>query len=155
MRFTILLAVAVLLGAPAGAIDLTGTWVGDFKCTEFDGVKTKQPDPGQTLQITQTGNALNVEWGGASSFEGFAVADAKKPDNKGMAAIIDCDTTNDIASASTYGEMANLQLKVDRVKGKGKLKGSSLYTSDGDTIGECKWKFTLINMADPSAPGCP
>ena len=40
MRFMLLLAAAALVAVPAGAFDLTGTWEGSFKCTEFDnGVK--------------------------------------------------------------------------------------------------------------------
>ncbi len=62
MRFIPLLAAAALFAVPAGAIDLTGTWVGTFNCTEFDGVKFKYTYKDEILLITQVGNVLNIDW---------------------------------------------------------------------------------------------
>jgi hypothetical protein len=157
MRVVILLAVSALLAAPAAAIDLTGTWEGSFKCAEFDGSKFKFKDTDEILEITQSGTVLNVLWTTTSPdptpIQGIAIDDDKKPDQKGSAAMIDCDTTTDLTSG--YGEIANLQASVNRTKGKGKLKGKSIYTVGGDVVGECKWSFKLMDLADPGATGCP
>lgn len=151
MRFILLLA-AAFVAVPAGAIDLTGTWQGNFNCTEFDGVKFKFSEKGQVLLITQVGSALNVAWG-TNPLAGIAIADAKKPDEKGAAAIVDCDTTTDLTAG--YAELANLQAKVNRPKSKGSLKGTSVYTGSGGYVGQCKWSFKLINLSDPGVAGCP
>jgi hypothetical protein len=152
MRFTLLLA-AALLAVPAGAIDLTGTWEGTFNCTEFDGEKDKFSQKGEILLITQVGNVLNIDWSG-SPIAGITIDDVKKPDEKGAAALVDCETTTDLTTG--YAELANLTAKVNRPKGKGSLKGTSVYTQDGDSVGTCKWKFKLMNLADPLVPAtCP
>ena len=151
MRFILLLA-AAFVAVPAGAIDLTGTWEGTFNCSQFDGVKDKFSQKGEILLITQVGNVLNIDWGG-SPIAGIKIDDVNKPAEKGAAAIIDCDTTTDLTTG--YAELANLTAKVNRAKGKGSLKGTSVYTQDGDSTGQCKWSFKLVNLADPGATGCP
>lgn len=152
MRLVIVLACLFSLSAPALAVDLTGVWEGGFKCREYDGTKYKFAQTDETLLITQTGNALAIEWLGAADIQGVVVNDFKKPGTKGVASVIDCDTNTDLTSG--YAEMGNLTATVDREKGKGKLKGVGVYTSDGDYIGECKWKFTLVSLEDPAASGC-
>jgi hypothetical protein len=154
MRFTTLLVTTLLLAVPAGAIDLTGTWEGTFKCTEVDsGVKQKLTDRNELLAITQVGNVLSVDWVGVAPLAGFVIDDVKKPTEKGAAAIIDCETTTDLTTG--YAELANLQANVKSAKGTGKIKGTSTYTRDGDTTGQCKWSFKRIDTADPVAAGCP
>jgi hypothetical protein len=153
MRFISLIIAAAFAAVPAGAIDLTGTWVGTFNCAEFDGEKHKFSQKGEILLITQVGNALNIDWGG-NPIAGIAIDDIKKPDDKGAAALVDCDTTTDPTSG--YSELANLKAKVNRPKGKGSLKGTSVYTQDGSATGQCKWSFKLENTADPLVPAtCP
>ena len=153
MRLILLLA-AAFVAVPAGAIDLTGTWVGTFNCSEFDGEKNKFSQKGEVLLITQVGNVLNIDWDG-SPIAGIAINDVKKPDEKGAAALVDCETTTDLAIPG-YAELANLTAKVNRPKGKGSLKGTSVYTQDGDSTGQCKWNFKLMNTADPAVPAtCP
>ena len=153
MRLVPLLAITALLAMPAGAFDLTGTWAGGYKCAGFDGLKFKVATKSEAFEISQTGNALNVMWVGVAPLEGIAIPDLSKPDQQGSAALIDCDTTTDLSTG--YAEIYDLQVKIDRVKGKGKLKGKSIWSEDGDTVGECKWSFQLIDLADPGALGCP
>ena len=156
MRFTLLLAAAALVAVPAGAIDLTGTWEGSFNCSEFDGVKFKFTEKNEILLITHVGNALNIDWDG-KPIAGIAINDASKPDEKGAAALVDCRTTTDPTTG--YAELASLTAKMNRLKGKGSLKGTSVYTGSGvmlDWVGTCKWKFKLIDLADPAVPAtCP
>ena len=97
MRFILLLA-AAFVAVPAGAIDLTGTWEGTFNCSEFDGVKHKFSQKGEVLLITQVGTVLNIEWDGVGPIEGIAIDDVNKPDEKGAATIVDCDTTTDLTT---------------------------------------------------------
>jgi hypothetical protein len=155
MRF-ILLVAAAFVAIPASAFDLTGTWEGGFSCSEFfDGAKSKSSNKDEILEITQVGSILNVMWVGEGPLAGFALADAKKPDQKGAAALVDCATTTDLTTG--FAELANLQVTVNRAKGKGSLKGTSVYTGlDGSNyVGQCKWSFKLVNLANPGATGCP
>ena len=155
MRLISLIAAAAFAAVPAGAFDLTGTWEGSFNCSRFDGEKDKFTQNG-VLLITQTGTALNVEWVGLSDLEGIAIYDTKKPDEKGQAALIDCTTTNDLTAAGSYAEITSLKVKANRAKGKGSLKGTSVYSEDGISAGQCKWNFKLTNTADPLvAATCP
>ena len=153
MRFLSLIAAAAFAAVPAGAIDLTGTWVGTFNCSEFDGEKHKFSQKGEVLLITQVGTMLNIDWGG-DPIAGIAIDDLNKPNEKGAAALVDCDTTTDPTTG--YSELANLTAKMNRPKGKGSLKGTSTYTQDGDVTGQCKWNFKLMSTADPLVPAtCP
>ena len=107
----------------------------------------------EVLLITQVGDVLNIDWDG-SFIAGIAINDVKKPDEKGAAALVDCRTTTDPTTG--YSELANLTAKVNRPKGKGSLKGTSVFTVDGDAVGTCKWNFKLMNLADPAVPAtCP
>lgn len=133
---------------PAGALDLTGTWLGRFKCTSYDGSKDSFTVTGDTLTITQTGDLLAVD----DNFSGFAIADAGKPLQRGEAMLGHCGTSNDPSVGPS--EIARLKAKVDRDKGKGKLKGRSVYTDGGNQIGSCRWSYKLMDTADPDAPGC-
>jgi hypothetical protein len=154
MLLLLLIPAALVLGVPAGAIDLTGTWTGSFKCSEFNGAKDKFPEPAQILRITQTGGNLAVDWVGSADQTGLAIDDVKAPDKKGEAALVDCETTADLATG--YGEIALLKAKVDRAKGKGSLKGTSIYSPDGLAVGDCKWSFKLTDPTDPGvAAVCP
>ena len=155
MRLISLIAAAAFAAVPAGAIDLTGTWVGTFNCSEFDGEKHKFSQKGEVLLITQVGDMLNIDWDG-DPLAGIAIDDVSKPDQKGAAALVDCDTTNDPTAG--YAELANLIAKMNRLKGKGSLKGTSVYTGTFPFffVGQCKWNFKLTNTADPLvAATCP
>lgn len=156
MRFIASLALAFLLAAPASAglevdLDLTGTWVGGFKCTEYDSLGRAKFLEESMLLISQTDDLLAVDWD-SGSYAGLAVPDAKKPTQRGTLSFIECDTDTD--QSSDFAEMGLLDAKIDREKGKGAIKGESNYNVDGAFIGECKWKFTLIDTSDPFADGC-
>ena len=153
MRFISLLAAAALLAAPAGAIDLTGTWVGGTKCSVYNGERNKFSSKGQILLITQVGNVLNIDWDG-DPMAGIAINDLSKPDAKGAAAFVSCYTTTDPTTG--YAELSTLQAKVNRPKGKGSLRGTGIYTVDGNFVATCQWKFKLTSTADPGVPAtCP
>jgi len=156
MRFIASLALAVLLAAPVTAglevdLDLTGTWFGEFKCTEYDSEGKAKFVEESELLISQSDELLAIDWD-SGSYAGLAVSDAKKPTQRGTLSFIECDT--DLDQANDFAEMSLLDAKIDREKGKGTIKGESNYNVDGAFIGECKWKFTLVSLDDPFADGC-
>lgn len=153
IRSAAVLGVAGLLAAPAAALDLTGTWVGKFTCSVFDGVSERFPEPAQTLQISQANGDVRVLWVGVSTLTGVAIADAGAPETKGEVALADCATARDLFTS--YAELVRLGAKVDRERGKGSLKGLSIYAPSGLVAGSCKWSFELEDPADPLVQGCP
>jgi hypothetical protein len=153
-RLALLVPLLALAAQPAVALDLTGTWEGKFKCSVFDGATEKFTQPGEILRITQQGDDLNVEWAGVADLTGLAIADVKSPDTKGAAALADCETSADLENGP-YSEIAVLSAKINRAKAKGSLKGTSIWSPDADAVGDCKWKFKLVDASDPGALGCP
>ena len=156
-RFSLLSLVFPFISAPVGALDLTGTWTGKFNCSNFDGFKFNTVDKQQILKISQFGKKISVEWVGVANFTGFVVDDLKKPDSKGQAAIADCLTTSDLTAG--FAEMAKLNASgVNRSKGKGSLKGTSIYSLPvpPETVGQCNWTFKLSSPVDPGVgASCP
>jgi len=150
MRLALLALHALGAAAPAAALDITGTWLGKYTCTEYDGTVTKFTVKGDVMAITQTGDVFAVD--SLSQFSGVSIADAKKPLSKGEVKISNCNTDASISNGGD--EIARLKAKVDRTKGKGKLKGSSIYTGPG-WFGVCKWSYKLTSTTDPGATGCP
>lgn len=144
------LAALALAASPAAALDLTGTWVGKFTCTEYDGETSKFTVTDDEMRITQTGDSFAVD--SLNEFSGASIPDARSPDRKGEAKMAKCSTDN---LASNGGdEIARLKVSIDREKGKGKLKGVSVYTFQGG-VGSCKWSYKLTNPENPNVPGCP
>ncbi|MEC4748230.1 hypothetical protein [Methylomicrobium sp. Wu6] len=159
IRFTSLSLALLLISAPAGALDLTGTWAGKFNCSSFGGATFPFVEKNQSLKISQTGNELSVRWLDvnnviAANFTGFVINDNKKRDTNGQAAIANCTTGPDLTS--TIAEIANLKVVINRSKAKGSLTGNSIYSSKGQAVGQCKWTFKLVNTDDPLIPStCP
>jgi len=143
------LAFVGLAGSPAGALDLTSTWLGKYTCTEYNGTLSKFTVKDDEMRITQTGDVFAVD--SENQFSGVSLPDDKKPDTKGEAKLANCDTDNVVSNGGD--EIARLSAKVDREKGKGKLKGSSIYTFPGG-VGTCKWSYKLTDPANPNAVGC-
>jgi len=149
------LAIGCALGAgPAAALDLTGTWEGKFTCSQFDGAPARFSEPDETLRITQAGNDVNVDWVGIATWTGVVIADVKTPDAKGEVALLDCASTADLFG--NYSEIVRLAAKVNREKGKGSLKGLTIYSPPGLVAGSCKASFKLVDPAapDPAVGGC-
>jgi len=152
MRITVILVTAALAAVPASALDLTGTWAGSFKCLEFNGSLSKYRVDDATFLISQAGTTLKITWVGEIPLGGLVVADASKPDTAGFASFVHCDTDADLTTG--FSELAVVQVKVNRDKGKGSLRGLGQYTSDGSTIGACTIKLKLTDTADPGGAGC-
>ena len=142
----------LLAAAPSLALNLTGTWVGGFQCSAFDGAPSSFPETQETLRITQVGDAVNVQWVGVSTLTGVAIADAKSPDGKGEVALADCATGPNLLTS--YAELVRLEARVDREKGTGKLVGVSISGPSGAVIEGCRWRFELSDLPDPMVGGC-
>jgi hypothetical protein len=153
VRSGIVLALAALAasGAPlaAGALDLTGTWTGKYTCTEYDGTLSRFTVRDDVLAISQSGFELAVD--STSAFSGVAIADARAPEGRGEAKLAACST--DAAVSNGGDALARLKVKLDREKGRGKLKGVSLYAGPG-LVGSCRWSYKLTDPANPGAAGC-
>lgn len=143
------LALVFAAAAPATALDLTGTWVGKFTCKVYDGTLATFKVTDDTMAIPQVGDTFAVD--SANQFSGVAVPDSRSPDKKGEAKMANCTTDNDPTNGGD--EIARLKAKVDRAKGKGKLKGVSVFTDPG-AFGACKWSYKLVDPSDPGATGC-
>lgn len=153
MRRGIALAFAALAasGAPlsAVALDLTGTWTGKYTCTEYDGTLSRFTVRDDVMAISQSGFELAVD--STNSFSGVAIPDARAPEGRGEAKLASCSTDSLVSNGGDA--LARLKAKVDRAKGKGKLKGVSLYAGPG-RVGSCRWSYKLTDPANPGAGGC-
>lgn len=143
------LALAVIGAARASALDLTGTWVGKYTCTEYDGSRSKLTVKDDELRITQQGDALAVD--SENAFRGVAIAHAGKPETRGEIKLVRCGTDNVVSNGGD--ELGRFTVKIDREKGKGKLKGTALYTFPGG-VGTCKLRYKLASTENPGATGC-
>ncbi len=103
-----LMAAAVLVatsGLPAQAADLTGTWEGTLACkgSDSDGVKIKNKFEEVTLEISQSGDDLNVSVTGFGTFsmDGVTYGDEAKPEKKGLVAMANCGNNGAVFNAGT------------------------------------------------------
>jgi len=137
----------------AGAVDLTGTWVGKIVCDSFDPLgKSKGGVKDDIMEITQSGADLNIvadEFG--FLYNGLVIDDPTSPAFKGQAGFIECRTTPANTDTSEIG-----RLKVV-VKGDGinaKLKAQSILTNPDPLVQTCKWSYKRTDTADPAVPDC-
>jgi hypothetical protein len=151
-----MLGAVVLFGlsaTQAAAVDLTGKWEGEAVCKGFfNGKKFKETYSGEVL-ITQSGADLNMSFFGVL-YNGGIINDAKNPDEKGQGSFVACGTT-----AEPLGDYNEIGRIIGRVKGaEGTFKATSIFTvaSSGEIVdvATCKWKFTLMDTADPGVPDC-
>jgi hypothetical protein len=161
VRAVLVAAALAVAAAPATAFDLTGTYAGKYVCKGFFGAKfsfTSQPD----LAITQSGDAIGVMWSfGGYLYSGVAIADNKKPDNKGEAALVLCGT-NDALVDGNYNELGRFKVATKASTNpskpaKGKLTGVSIYTeANSNEVYTCKWSFKRVDDANPGIlTACP
>ena len=143
----------LMISNDAMALDVTGTWKGNFTCSGFNGKKFNYTDKNHILKITQTNNDLVVKWTNENTnFTGFVIDDQQLPDTKGQLAFANCKTQADL---TTDSELAQLNVSINRIKRNGTLTGISIYTLPADNtgntnvVGQCKWNFKLIDIADP------
>ncbi|EIC30890.1 MULTISPECIES: hypothetical protein [Methylomicrobium] len=174
LRFMVLPILLLSFSFSAGAVNLTGTWTGRFRCSGFDGinfsfVQPNRSQPPQSLRISQPpdGSRLSVQWLDgeelAATFTGFTIDSITRPTTRGHAAIADCATKADITSG--VSEITDLNAVVNPNRGTGSLTGLSIYTDQTDDpnnpndrpeVTRCRWIFRLADTADPGIPAsCP
>ena len=154
MNRTLVAALLVLVPATGHAFDLTGHWTGSWKCTIFDdGVKGKDGNKESTLAITQAGTVFGADLDSGLTYSGIAIADARKPDNKGEIGIVHCGSDDDLTQIP-YTELGRWKVSVKGAKGK--LNGVTLWSDDSQHIATCKYKYKRIDTVDPAVPtACP
>ncbi len=152
------LAAMVTSVAPASAAlisyDLTGTWAGSITCNEYESGAKVKPKTVLTpvMRITQIGQNIGVQLDFGTSlrlFGGLSNPDAKKPEQKGEAALIRCGTSDDIATGLP-NQIVRMSAATKPGKVKATFKGVALFT---DPVlprhGTCKWKWKRIDTVDP------
>jgi hypothetical protein len=159
LLLTAALVATVTHVAPASAAfltyDLTGTWTGSITCSEYDGgVKVKPKTVlTPTMRITQVGVSLGVllDFGTSTRlYGGLANPDAKKPEQKGEAALIRCGTS-DVIATGLPNQIARMTVSAKPGKVKATFKGVSIFTDPSDPEprhGTCKWKWKRIDTVN-------
>lgn len=137
----------------AGAVDLTGTWEGQAKCSGFfAGAKVKDTFPG-SVKITQTGSDLNIDFGGFL-YNGGMIDDSAKPNEKGQGAFIFCGAG--AQPLADYNESGHLKVQIKGTKATFTAT-SVFHTAAGGslvTVETCKYSFKRVDIANPNVPEC-
>jgi hypothetical protein len=160
-RFFLLAATAALgamITTPASAAfisyNIAGTWQGKLTCNELvNGVKTKTVRT-PTMRISQAGQNFGVEldFGGGNvvSYSGLTNPDAKKPDQKGEAALLRCGSTDTLGEL-TGAEIVRIKASTKPNKVKASISGQSVFSlaSAVPDHGTCKWAWKRTDPVDP------
>lgn len=161
LRFAAAVLVAALVTTTASATyayDLSGHWSGTYKCKgTFGGQKDSYSDVLEA-DITQSGTAVGATisfTGSPYSYNGLAIADAKKPD-KGDLMLTICGTDDDLGSG-VFDELGRFKVATKPAKGSGAISGQSFYsTTNPPQAYTCKWKLKRTSTSAPVVPTtCP
>lgn len=94
MSKNVLLSIAlasVVAAAPAGAIDLTGSWEGSYACSRFNnGVADKLKVKPSLLEIVQTDATLTASIDGVQAYNGATIDLTADPTKRGEAILNTC-----------------------------------------------------------------
>lgn len=101
--------------------------------------------------ITQSGTAVgaSISFSGTLySYNGIAVADAKKPD-KGDVMLTICGTDDDLGSGE-FDELGRFKVTTKPAKGSGAISGFSVYSANNPPEAyTCKWKLKRTSTSAP------
>jgi hypothetical protein len=148
------LAALIVLPLPAHAFDLTGTWIGKWSCKGFDGSKFTSDNKTSTLRLTQTGNVINADLdNGDFHYNGATITNTAKPDI-GEAVFISCGTDN-VPQAGGEAEIIRAAVKTKIGTFKASFKGLSIFESNFNDTGTCKYTFKRRDTINPNVGGCP
>jgi hypothetical protein len=153
---TLLLGVAA---APAQAFDLTGHWTGKWSCKDFDGGKFSEGVKTSTMDVTQVGGVFAIAIDANTddfTFNGVAVPDLIKPNEKGEVSFLSCHNTPVLSASGPGVELIRASVKV-KADGKASFTGTSIFGNNSPTVGTCKYSYkrTAANTADPGLAACP
>lgn len=150
-----LVTLALVVGAAPGAhaFDMTGRWVGKWKCKGFDGGKFTSNEKASTLEVTQTGNVLAATIDGGNFFyNGTPVPSSSNPD-RGEVVLLACPTANTLGGEEA--EIVRAAVKTKTGTAKAKFKGTSIFADDAPESGTCKYVYKRVDMVDPGVGPCP
>jgi len=149
--------------SPARAYDLTGHWVGKWVCKGNDGGVFRggnftSGNANSTMVVTQVQGtfALAVDPGpNGFTYNGVAVPNGAKPDQKGEAVLLGCHLGTTLPVAPFDGEMvlAKVTTKLNAIKAS--FKGTSYFVDDTPEFGTCKYSYKRIDTVDPNLTACP
>ncbi len=134
--------------------DLTGTWRGSIKCSALIAGAKQKSVLTPTMRISQIGLNIGVQLDfgtSTSAYGGLANPDAKKPEQKGEAALVLCGTDN-VLGVDLFDEIARMAVAAKPGKVKASFKGVSIFSGPSTpqvTHGTCKWKWTRTDTAEP------
>jgi hypothetical protein len=145
------LALVASVAPGAGAFDLTGHWIGKWKCKGFDGSKftgNQKPSP---LEVTQSGNSLAASIDGFS-YNGTPVTSVTNPD-RGEVVLLACPTANTLGGDEA--EIFRGAVKTKSGTFKATIKGTSIFADDAPESGTCKYSYKRVDTDDPGITPCP
>jgi hypothetical protein len=157
MRKQALLGIALaslVAAAPAGAIDLTGTWEGSFTCKRFgiDGESSTEKTKDGVLMILQAGGTFDARIEGIE-YRGATIDAADDGARRGEAVLVACDA-DAIPLDGGVNEIVRLKAKVDAEKGTGTLTGVSVHEHGMSGFITCKLKFKRTATTASKFPVC-
>jgi hypothetical protein len=145
---------SVLSAAPGLAVEpLTGNWEGSLKCQTLDSGTTTKDKVDQTVVISDAGvKGIRVNLVSTKGiFEGFVVADGKKPAN-GQISVVSCDFGN----ANRVGGVLEADVKTKPGDEKASLKGELLLMDETNGIIEsCTISVKRVSLKGAAIPTCP
>ncbi len=144
------LSFAVSIGS-AHAFDLTGHWIGKLSCKVFDGEKFTVKEKGG-MEISQNAGTMSVTIG-AVHYNGMAIPDDKKPDQRGEAALVSCPTSN--VFTPDFSVILRASVKTKANSWKASFKGVSIFADNTPEDGSCKYSYKRVDTLDPLVPPCP
>jgi hypothetical protein len=155
--FLATLAVAVsVIGASQARADVvvTGTYSVTKSCKLVgNGVPVTSPPSVRSLEITQTGDDLNMVFE-TLAMNGRVQSLESAPDAKGVASMVTCGIGPDLNDSGNYNYLGRLDFKVK--DGAVSVKGT-FYSAGyvGNFVQLCKFKGTRTSSVDPLIGGCP
>ncbi len=155
LRLLAIVVSLVCFASVAEAFDVDGAWRGIMRCQEWtpDARKRRFSIKG-LLRISHEGGAIGMRLHTdqfVRDYAGMTVFDVRRPRSHGEAAFAACGT-DDAPAEPSRGEFGRLRVLADRVRGRGILRGETIYTVDSDTIGKCRWVFKWETSIDPGVP---
>jgi hypothetical protein len=144
---------SLLAAAPASAVEsLSGTWEGTLKCQTLDSGTTTKTKVDQTVAIEDLGEegvVLNLQ-STKGLFNGFVVADGKKPQN-GILSAAGCGFNQ----PDLEGGVLQLEVKTKAGDVKASLKGDLLLMDlDEDIAESCTLTAKRVSNSVPKLPLC-
>lgn len=149
-------AVALSVSATqAAAVDLTGTWEGQAKCSGFFAGQKVKDTFASPVTITQTGQDLNMEFFG-TRYTGAIMDDSTAPTKKGQGSFLAC--SSQAQPLAEYNEIGHIKVIVNPTKGTATFTATSVYSTffggPINTVETCKYSFQRTSTVNPDVPEC-